>query len=130
MSDGAQPLFARGRSLLSELLRIVQTRLEMLAIEIEQEKMRIARQLRLAIVAALCTWLAGFTLVLWVALALRPDLRFIVLGALFGAFAVASAACWIGLTRLMRRDALFARLLHQLHLDRESLARVSLSPEP
>jgi len=130
MNDGAQPLFARGRSLLGELLRIVQTRLEMLAIEFEQEKIRIARQLRLAIVAALCTWLAGFTLVLWVALALRPDVRFIVLGALFAAFALGSIACWIGLKRLMHRDALFARLLHQLHLDRESLSRVSLSQEP
>jgi len=123
MSDGAQPLFARGRSLLAELLRILQTRLEMLAIEFEQEKIRIARQLGLALVAALCTWLAGFTLVLWVALALRPDVRFIVLGALFAAFAVAGIACWLGLRRLMRRDALFARLMNQLHLDRESLGQ-------
>ncbi len=123
MSDGAQPLVARGRSLLGELLRIVQTRLEMLAIEFEQEKIRITRQLRLAIVAALCTWLAGFTLVLWVALALRPDVRFIVLGALFGAFATASVGCWIGLRRLMRRHALFARLLTQLRLDRQSLGQ-------
>jgi uncharacterized membrane protein YqjE len=123
MSEGAQPLVARGRSLLGELLRIVQTRLEMLAIEFEQEKMRISRQLQLAIVAALCTWLAGFTLVLWVALALRPDVRFIVLGALFGAFAVASLACWIALRRLMRRHALFARLMTQLRLDRESLGQ-------
>ncbi len=123
MSDAAQPLVARGRSLLGELLRIVQTRLEMLAIEFEQEKIRIARQIRLAIVAALCTWLAGFTLVLWVALALRPDVRFIVLGALFGAFTVASIACWIGLSRSMRRQALFARLMAQLRLDRESLGQ-------
>jgi uncharacterized membrane protein YqjE len=123
MSDGAQPLVARGRSLLGELLGIVQTRLEMLAIEFEQEKIRITRQLALALVAALCTWLAGFTLVLWVALALRSDVRFIVLGALFGVFTVASVAFWIGLRRLTRRHALFARLMHQLRLDRESLGQ-------
>jgi uncharacterized membrane protein YqjE len=133
MSNGAQPLLARGRSLLGELLRIVQTRLEMLAIELEQEKIRISRQVRLAIVAALCAWLAGFTLVLWVALSLRPDVRFIVLGSLFGAFTLGALACWIALKRVMRRDALFARLLIQLHLDRESLGSVereSVSPQP
>jgi uncharacterized membrane protein YqjE len=123
MSDGAQPLLARGRSLLGELLRIVQTRLEMLAIEFEQEKIRISRQLRLAVVAALCTWLAGFTLVLWVALSLRPDVRFIVLGALFGVFTLGALGCWIALRRVMRHDALFARLMTQLRLDRESLGQ-------
>jgi uncharacterized membrane protein YqjE len=131
MSEGAQPLIARGRSLLGELLRIVQTRLEMLAIEFEQEKLRITRQLQLAIIAALCTWLSGFTLVLWVALSLRPDVRFIVLGALFVAFGLGGLGCWIGLRRAMRRDALFARLLTQLRLDRESLASLgSLGQEP
>lgn len=123
MSDGAQPLIARGKSLLGELLRIVQTRLEMLAIEFEQEKIRISRQLRLAIVAALCTWLAGFTLVLWVALSLRPDVRFIVLGALFGVFTLGGVGSWIALRRVMRHDALFARLMTQLRLDRESLGQ-------
>jgi uncharacterized membrane protein YqjE len=123
MSDGAQPLIGRGRSFLRELLRIVQTRLEMLAIEFEQEKLRLTQQLRLAIVAALCAWLAGFTLILWVALALRPDVRFIVLGILFGVFVLATLACWVGLRRAMRRGPLFARLLTQLRLDRESLGQ-------
>jgi uncharacterized membrane protein YqjE len=123
MNDTAPPLIARGRLMLAELVRMAQTRLEMLAIEFEQERLRIARQLQLALVGALCTWLAGFTLVLWVALALRSDVRFIVLGALFGVFALASLACWLGFRRLMRRHALFARLLAQLQLDRESLSQ-------
>jgi len=123
MNDTAPPLIARGRLMLAELVRMAQTRLEMLAIEFEQERMRIARQLQLALVGALCTWLAGFTLVLWVALALRPDVRFIVLGALFGVFALASLVCWLGFRRLIRRQTLFARLLAQLRLDQESLSQ-------
>ncbi len=123
MNDAAQPLIGRGRSLLRDLLSIAQTRLELLAIEFEQEKLRLTQLLWLIIVAALCTWLAGFTLVLWVALALRPDVRFIVLGALFGAFVVASVVCWVGLRRMARRGGLFGRLLTQLRLDRESLGQ-------
>ncbi len=116
-----EPLVARGRSLLGELLRIAQTRLEMLAMELEQEKLRIARALRLAIITAVCAWLAGFTLVLWVALALGPRARFIVLGALFALFVLAALASWIVLRRSLGRDPPFSRLIDQLRLDRASL---------
>ncbi len=116
-----EPLITRGRSLLGELLRIAQTRLEMLAIELEQEKLRITRALRLAVITAVCAWLAGFTLVLWVALALPPQARLIVLGALFVLFALAALASWIVLRRALGRDPPFSRLIAQLRLDRASL---------
>src|SRR5262249_59303675 len=77
MSEASQPLVARGKSLLEQLLRIAQNRLELLTIELEQEKLRLARDLRLASLCAVCAWLAGFTLVLWAALALPPHARFI-----------------------------------------------------
>ena len=118
-----EPFVARGRSLLAELLRIAQTRLEMLAIELEQEKLRITRALRLAAVVVVCGWLAGFTLVLWVALSLRPDVRFIVLGALFVLFVLGGLASWIALRRSLRRDPPFSRLIGQLRLDRASLGQ-------
>ncbi len=116
-----EPFVARGRSLLGELLRMAQTRLEMLALELEQEKLRVARALRLAAVTAVCAWLAGFTLVLWVALALRPSVRFIALGALFALFALGGLASWIALRRALTRDSPFSRLIGQLRLDRASL---------
>ncbi len=116
-----EPIVARGRSLLGELLRIAQTRLEMLAIELEQEKLRIGRALRLALVTAVCAWLAGFTLVLWVALALAPRARFIALGALFVLFVAAALTGWIVLRRSLGRDPPFSRLIAQLRLDRASL---------
>lgn len=121
----SEPAIARGRSLLRELLRMAQTRLEMLAIELEQEKLWVIRVLRAALVTLICAWLAGFALILWVALALTRGTRFIVLGALFVAFLLGAIAGWIVLMRSMRRRAPFARLIGQLRLD-----RASLGPEP
>ena len=121
MTDDSPNLFARGRAMLLEALRMAQTRLELLALEIEQEKLLITRDLKLAIFAAICLWLAGFSLVLWVALALRPEARFIVLGCLFFVFLFAALGCWIALRRSLRRDPPFTRLIGQLRLDRASL---------
>ncbi|MGH8151000.1 MAG: phage holin family protein [Steroidobacteraceae bacterium] len=121
----AEPAIARGRSLLRELLGMAQTRLEMLAIELEQEKLWVMRVLRAALVTVICAWLAGFTLILWVALALAPGVRFIVLAALFVAFLLGAVVGWIVLMRSMRRHAPLARLISQLRLD-----RASLGPEP
>jgi uncharacterized membrane protein YqjE len=121
MSEEAQNLFARGRSMLIEALRMAQTRLELLALELEQERLRISRDLRLAILGAICLWLSGFSLVLWVALALRPQARFILLGCFFFVFLLGAIAFWIALRRSMRRDPPFTRLIGQLRLDRASL---------
>jgi uncharacterized membrane protein YqjE len=121
MSDESQNLFTRGRAMLLEALRMVQTRLELAALEIEQEKLRITRDLKLAIFAAICLWLSGFSLVLWVALALEARARFILLGCLFFVFLIAALLFWIALRRSLRRDPPFTRLIGQLRLDRASL---------
>lgn len=121
MSDDSQNLFTRGRALLVEALRMAQTRLELAALEIEQEKLRITRDLKLAILAAICLWLSGFSLVLWVALALGPQARFILLGCFVFVFLIAALGFWIALRRSLRRDPVFIRLIGQLRLDRASL---------
>lgn len=120
MADATQPIIGRGKSLLDQLLRIAQTRLELLSVEIEQERLNITRELRVAMLCLVSGWLAGFTLVLWVALAFPPDVRFILLGALFGVFALVSVIGWIVLRR-SRRPPLFSRVIEQLRLDRASL---------
>jgi uncharacterized membrane protein YqjE len=122
MTEAAQPIIGRGKHLLDQLLRMAHTRLELLSLELEQERLNVTRELRLAAICVVCAWLAGFTLVLWVALAFPPDVRFIVLGALFGAFALATLLAWLVLRRLTaRRTPLFSRLVAQLRLDRASL---------
>ncbi|HYK24656.1 MAG TPA: phage holin family protein [Steroidobacteraceae bacterium] len=121
MNDESQNLFTRGRAMLVEALRMAQTRLELAALEIEQEKLRITRDLRLAIFAAICLWLSGFSLVLWVALALPSQARFILLGCLVVVFLIAALGFWLVLRRSLRRDPPFTRLIGQLRLDRASL---------
>lgn len=92
MREAGQPLIGRGKSLVEQLLRIAQTRLELLSVEIQQEKLALVRELRLAATLAVC--------------------------ALLAAGAVASA---VMLNRASRRGPLFGRVIHQLRLDRASL---------
>lgn len=119
----SKPAVGRGRSLLAELLRMAQTRLEMLAVELEREQIWIVGALRTAAFMAISAWLAGFTFILWVALALAPRVRFVVLGALFLALAAATLLCWLALRRSFRRHAPFSRLISQFRLDRASLGQ-------
>jgi len=131
MNDAGQPIIARGKSLLDQLLRIAQTRLELLSMEIEQEKVHLTREVRLAAAIVVCAWLAGFTLVLWVALVLPPQPRLIALGALFLVFLLCGIVSWIVLRRSLRRTPLFSRVIEQLRLDRAALAPDrALGPEP
>lgn len=125
MDDVSQPLIDRGKSLLDQLLRMAQTRLEMVSVEIQREKLELARSFRLAIAAAICAWLAGFSLILWVALVLPPDLRSKLLGGLFVVLLGVSIGCWIALRRRTARQPIFSRLIEQIQLD-----RASLRPEP
>lgn len=121
MTDPGNPLADRGRSLLEQVLRIAQTRLEILSAEVQQEKIAVARQVVLAAGTVLCAFLALLTLVLWAALALPPDERFVMLGVLFVALAAAALASGIVLRRRARREPLFRRVIDQLHLDRVAL---------
>lgn len=126
MREAGQPLIGRGKSLVEQLLRIAQTRLELLSVEIQQEKLALAREIRLAAMLAVCALLAGLALVLWVALAFPPDVRFVLLGVLFGLLAAGAVVSAVMLKRASRRGPLFGRVIHQLRLDRASL----MSQEP
>lgn len=123
MNDTGEPMVGRGKSFLEQILRIAQTRLEMLSTELQQEKLSLTRQLRLAVIAALSGGLAGLTLLMWIALAMPPDVRFVALGVLFFVLLIATIASAVLLRRRARRDPLFSRLIHQLRLDRASLSQ-------
>lgn len=125
MNAAAAPLIGRGKSLLDQVLRLAQTRLELLSVEIQREKMLVVRQLWLAAAAAICAWLAGFALILWAALILEPRERSIMLVSLFVVLLLGSIGSAIALRRRAQREPLFRRAIHQLQLDRESLGRDS-----
>jgi uncharacterized membrane protein YqjE len=122
MREPAQPIVGRARSLLDQLLRIAQTRLEMLSAEVHQEKLALTRQWQLAVVMIVCICLAGVTLITLLAVALPPHLRTTVLSIVLALFIVGAAGCAIALQKRARRPPLFSRVIQQIRLDRASLS--------
>jgi uncharacterized membrane protein YqjE len=121
MAEPAQPLVSRGKSLLEQLLRIAQTRLELLSAEVHQEKLALMHQWRLAVGSVVCLCLAGVALIAFVAVTLPDNLRGQVLLGVFIALCGGALACWLALRSRARRAPLFSRVIHQLRLDRSSL---------
>jgi uncharacterized membrane protein YqjE len=119
--EPAQPLVGRARSLLDQLLRIAQTRLELLSAEIESEKLALTRQWQIAVLAVVLGSLAGVTLIVWLAVTLPVDMRTTVLGAIFFLLIGGVVGCAFSLRRRRKRPALFSRVAHQLRLDRAAL---------
>lgn len=116
--------------MLEQLLSLGQTRLEMLSVEIQREKLALAQQLKLIIAAAVCGWLAGFALILWVALTLSPERRSLFLAGLCFVLLAGSIASVIMLRRRAVREPIFGRLIQQLRLDRATLAQGHESESP
>jgi len=117
-----QRVVEQALSLGAQGLRIAQTRLEILAVDLAREKAALARQLMLAVACGTSAALAIFAAILWAALALGPRARFIVLGSLAIVLAAIAIACGVLLRRaLARRERLFALLIDTLKRDSEAL---------
>ena len=123
MIPGLTSLAEHGRSLLKQLLSLFQTRLEMAGLAVEQEVNALSRELRLAAVCIISAWLAGTSLVLWVAVMFPRHIGLWILGVLCVLFAVTSLLSWQVLKRVSIRERLFTRLTEQLRLDVEALDR-------
>ncbi len=121
MSEPAQPIVGRGKSLLDQLLRIAQTRLELLSAEVHHEKLALMRQWQLAVGAVVCICLAGVTLIMLLAIALPPHLRTTVLSVILALFVGGAIGCALALRLRAKRPPLFTRVIQQLRLDRSSL---------
>jgi uncharacterized membrane protein YqjE len=122
MAEPAQPIVGRGKSLLDQLLRIAQTRLELLSAEVHYEKLALTRQFRLAVGLAMCIFLAGVTLIILLAVALPPRSRVTALAVVLALFLGGAVGCVIALKTGAKRPPLFSRVIHQLRLDRDSLS--------
>jgi uncharacterized membrane protein YqjE len=121
MAVPAQPLVSRGKSLLEQLLRIGQTRLELLSAELHQEKLALMRQWQLAVGGIVCVCLAGVALIVFIAITLPEELRGKVLLGVFLVLCGGAIGCWLALRARARREPLFSRVIHQMRLDRASL---------
>jgi uncharacterized membrane protein YqjE len=121
MTEPAQPIVGRGKSLLDQLLRIAQTRLELLSAEVHHEKLALMRQWQLAVGVVICICLAGVTLITLLAIALPPHLRTTVLSVILALFVGGAVGCALALRLRAKRPPLFTRVIQQLRLDRTSL---------
>jgi uncharacterized membrane protein YqjE len=121
MIPGTASLTERGRSLLRQLLAMGQTRLEMMGLAVEQEVAALGRELRLAALCIISAWLAGTSLVLWIAIMFPRQVGLWILGVLCVLFAFVSLMTWQILQRVSIRDRLFSRLANQLQQDAKAL---------
>jgi uncharacterized membrane protein YqjE len=125
MIEPAQPIIGRGKSLLEQLLRIAQTRLELLSAEVHYEKLALMRQWQLAVGAVVCICLAGVTLIALLAITLPPSSRVTVLVVVLALLVGGAIGCVIALKTRAKRPPLFSRVIQQLRLDRDSLGEGS-----
>src|SRR3981189_159254 len=95
----AEGLFESLRNLARTFLAVVQTRIEIFASEIDEERTRLARIAVLAAVAALCIALAVILLVFFLVVLFWDTNRLLAIGVLAGVFAVGGMAACLGFRR-------------------------------
>jgi uncharacterized membrane protein YqjE len=127
MIPGTASFAERSRSLLRQLLAMGQTRLEMVGLAVEQEVNALGRELRLAALCIISAWLAGTSLVLWVAVMFPRQVGLWILGVLCVLFAFTSLYSWQVLKRVSIRERLFTRLADQLRQDAQALQALTES---
>lgn len=125
MSAGAPGagLTASLRRLFATLLEVAQVRLELLANELETEKLRIFDALVWAALALILA-VAGLVLALgFIVLLMPPELRALAMGSLVVACLVAAALlAWVARRRLANPPGAVAATVGELRRDRDALA--------
>jgi len=110
------------RGFTSTIIEVICTRIELFAVELDEERRRIARALWLAAVGAFCLSLGILLAVLFLVVLFWDTHRLLVLGLLaFGFLAAGTAAMLAFRARLAERSRLFSQTLEELRLDRDRL---------
>ncbi|HTF14762.1 MAG TPA: phage holin family protein [Burkholderiales bacterium] len=106
------------RNLARTSLAIVQTRIEIFASEIDEERTRLARIALLAAAAAFCLGLAVILLVFFLVVLFWDTDRLLAIGALAGVFAVGGIAACLGLrAAISKRPKFLSATLAELRKD-------------
>jgi uncharacterized membrane protein YqjE len=112
------------RGLAKTFIALVQTRIEIFASEIDEERTRLARIVVLAVTALFCTGLAVVLFVLLVAVVFWEENRLLAIGVLAGLFAVGGFAALLFLrSEIRRRPRFLATTLAELRKDQKELDR-------
>jgi uncharacterized membrane protein YqjE len=106
------------RNLARTSLAIVQTRIEIFASEIDEERTRLARIALLAAAAAFCLGLAVILLVFFLVVLFWDTDRLLAIGVLAGVFAVGGIAACLGLrAAVSKRPKFLSATLAELRKD-------------
>jgi len=118
----AEGLFESLKNLAKTFLAVVQTRIEIFASEIDEERARLARIAVLAAVAALCVALAVVLAVFFLVVLFWDTNRLLAIGVLAGVFAVGGIVACLGLrAAISQRSKFLSATLAELRKDRTKL---------
>jgi len=118
----AEGLLGSLKNLARTFLAIVQTRIEIFASEIDEERTRLARIAVLAAAAGLCIALAVVLLVFFLVVLFWDTDRLLAIGVLAGVFAVGGIAAGLGLrAAVSQRPKFLSATLAELRKDRTKI---------
>ncbi|WP_018078660.1 phage holin family protein [Thiobacillus denitrificans] len=124
--EGSKGLFDSLKGLAASLITIVHTRIDLLSMDLEEERERLLSVLVLMLVALFCLSVGVLLLAILVAIAFWDSHRLLALGGLTGIF-LAGGAVAFGVARykLKTKPKLFAASLAELSKDRQQLGHPS-----
>lgn len=124
--EESKGLFDSLKGLAASLITIVHTRIDLLSVDLEEERERLLSVLVLMLVALFCLGVGVLLLAILVAIALWDSHRLLALGGLTGIF-LAGGAVAFGIARhkLKTKPKLFAASLAELSKDRQQLGHPS-----
>ena len=110
------------KRLVGTVLAIVQTRIELLSNEFEDERLRIRQMLLYGSFVFFCFGLTIMLLTVFIVVACWDNYRLQVLGGMTALFFIAGILSWIALRRVARQKSrLFSTSLAELQNDRDNL---------
>jgi uncharacterized membrane protein YqjE len=126
MAEAREPdaggLLASVKSMAANLLAIAQTRLELLASDVAEERERLTTLLVLVLLALFSFGVGVVLLALLIVIALWESNRLLALGGLTGFFMLAGALLgWLAMNKLRRAPRLFDASISELQKDRDQL---------
>lgn len=112
------------RKLASTFVALLQTRIEIFASELDEERARLARTVVLAVVGAFCLGLATVLLVLLIVVIFWDTNRLLAIGVIAGLFALGALAALVALRSTVRqRPKFLAATIAELRKDGKELER-------
>lgn len=122
MQETASGLMGSVKRLISSLFGIFATRLELLANELQEERLRLTQMLLLALFALFCFGMALLLLTVFIVVLFWDDHRLAVLGGSCVFFSLVGAALLLRLRATGRAGSkLFSASIAELDKDRQSL---------